>query len=140
MLAIFKLTVVVVFVESGDFFIGKQIDYCNVFFGDSHSLFSGRTFMDYFALRGDLEGGGRGVHGRARRGVDVAAHVGRVPDHDRVRGDVLRHDRARADHRVRPDRDADLIAGRSTKDDSDAQFLASLDAIPAADEPTGTAR
>jgi hypothetical protein len=38
------------------------------------------------------------------------------------------------------DADADLIAGRSTKDDSDAQFLASLDAIPAADEPTRTAR
>lgn len=37
------------------------------------------------------------------------------------------------------DADADLAAGRSTRDDSDAQFFAALDAIPAVDEPTRTA-
>lgn len=36
--------------------------------------------------------------------------------------------------------DADLAAGRSTKYDSETHFLASLDAIPAVDEPTRTTR
>ena len=36
--------------------------------------------------------------------------------------------------------DADLMSGRSTKFDSDTQFLAALDSVPAVDEPTRTAR